>query len=94
MVTDTSTFPQYHYEKGNIYLYALAFDQDSGDEFDELEIIGEADLLLAQGYYHSQVHIGNSHLTYSLANRAYRLYITEVDSGLFVVDFTYTVGQR
>lgn len=94
MVTDVSTFPEYKFEKGNIFLYSLAFDQDSGEELDELEIINEDDLLLAQGYYRSSVYIGNSHLTYSSANRAYRLYVTEVDSGLFVVDFTYTVGQR
>ena len=36
MLTDTSTYPEFKFEKGKVFLFALAFDHYSGEEFDEL----------------------------------------------------------
>ncbi len=62
---------------------------DQGEFLDELEVIDENDLLMAQGYTKTEAYIGNAHLIYSNANNCYRLYVTEIDNGLFVVDFTH-----
>lgn len=61
---------------------------------EELEVIDENDLTNAFGYDKDKAYIGNSHLVYSSVNRCYRLYITEVNNGLFVVDFTHEPGRR
>jgi len=49
---------------------------------------------MAHGYKKDTVYIANAHLVFSNINNCYRLYITEVDNGLFVVDFTYQIGRR
>ena len=62
---------------------------------DELEVIDSNDLVMAQGYKKQTAYIANAHLVFSPANNgSYRLYITEVDGGLFVVDFTHQIGRR
>lgn len=94
MLTDTSQYPEYKFEKGQVFLYALAFDKYSGEELEELEVIDENDFMGAHGYDKDEAYIGNSHLAFDPTNDVYRLYLTEVDSGLFVVDFTYKVGRR
>lgn len=60
---------------------------------DELEIIDEDDLVGATGYKGESVYIGNAHLVYSSAEQSYRLYMTEVTGGLFVLDFTHAMGR-
>ncbi len=49
---------------------------------------------MAHGYRNRRVFIGNSHLVFSAINNVYRLYVTEVDNGLFVVDFTHQLFRR
>lgn len=93
MLTDTSQYPEYRFDKGRIYLYALTFDRWSGEELEELEIIDENDLVGANGYKNDTVVIGNSHMVWDSVNEIYRLYITEVGSGLFVVDFKFEFGR-
>ncbi len=57
---------------------------------DELEVIDTNDLVMAQGYKKDKAYIANAHLVFNPAgNGTYRLYVTEVDSGLFVIDFTH-----
>ncbi len=60
----------------------------------ELEVIDTNDLSMAHGYDKLEVYIGNAHLVFSNINDCYRLYVTEVDGGLFVVDFQHHVGRR
>lgn len=62
---------------------------------DELEVIDSNDLAMAHGYNKEKAYIANAHLVFNPAgNGTYRLYVTEVDSGLFVVDFTHQIGRR
>lgn len=61
---------------------------------DQLEVIDENDLSMAHGYKNRRVFIGNSHLVFSAINNVYRLYATELDNGLFVVDFTHQLFRR
>ena len=49
---------------------------------------------MAHGYDKDEVYIANSHLSYAPFTQVYRLYLTEVDNGLFVVDFKYELGRR
>lgn len=49
---------------------------------------------MAHGYTKRSVYIGNSHLVFSSINDVYRLYVTEVDNGLFVVDFSHHIFRR
>lgn len=94
MIADISTYPEFKFEKGAIYLYELGLDYNSADEMDELEVIDENDLANAHGYNKDQVYVANAHLVFTAVNNCYRLYITEVDGGLFVVDFTHDLGRR
>ena len=50
MLTDTSEYPEYHFQKGGVYLYYLGFDKFSGEEMEELELIDEDDLVQSHGY--------------------------------------------
>jgi hypothetical protein len=61
---------------------------------DELEVIDDNDLIMAHGFDKDTAYIANSHLVYVAAQRCYRLYVTEVDNGLFVIDFTHELGRR
>jgi hypothetical protein len=87
-------WPEYRSFKGSVYLFSLELDYASGHEMESLEIIDENDLFMAQGFPKNKVEIGGSHLVYSAANNCYRLYVTEIDVGLFVLDFTHGVGRR
>ena len=60
---------------------------------EELELIDEDDLVQSHGYDKESAYISNSHLLYDPINEVYRLYLTEVNNGLFVVDFTYKPGR-
>lgn len=44
--------------------------------------------MAALGWDKEDAIIGNAYLTFSSLTNAFRLYITEIDNGFFVVDFT------
>jgi hypothetical protein len=44
--------------------------------------------MAAHGWTNDQAYIGNAHLVFSSNTNAYRLYVTEIDNGFFVLDFT------
>ncbi len=54
---------------------------------DELEVINSDDFLAAHGWDNDKAYLGNADLIYSSNTEAWRLYVTEVTSGFFVVDF-------
>lgn len=57
-------------------------------------MIDENDLVNAAGYTKNYVYIGNSYLVYSSADQSYRLYVTNIEGGLFIVDFTHQLGRK
>jgi hypothetical protein len=57
-------------------------------------MIDESDLMMASGYTKNKVEIGGSHLVFAVSNDCYRLYVTDIDEGLFIMDFTHEIGRR
>ena len=55
---------------------------------DQLEIIDSNDFLGVHGWDNDKAYLGNADLVYSSNTRSWRLYVTEVTGGFFVVDFT------
>lgn len=55
---------------------------------DELDVIDSNDFMGCAGWTDDNAYLGNAHMIYSSNTEAYRLYITEINHGLFVVDFT------
>lgn len=92
-VVDTSVYPEYRINKGRVFLYALEMDAENGEIMDELEVIDEGDLVGHGGFKGEEVFIANSHIVYDYEKDTYRLYITEVSGGLFVVDFKHKLGR-
>lgn len=94
MVVDSSVYPEYKFESGAVFLYDIFLDNISGEEMNELEVIDANDLAMAHGYDKEEVYIGNAHLVFTSINDCYRLYVTEVDGGLFVIDFQHHIARR
>lgn len=59
----------------------------------ELDYIDSNDFQDAHGWDFDSAYIGNAHLVYDELDNAYRLYLTEVGHGLFVMDFKHTPGS-
>ena len=55
---------------------------------DELDVIDSNDFMGCPGWTEDNAYLGNAHLLYWGSFDTYRLYITEISHGLFVVDFT------
>jgi hypothetical protein len=53
-----------------------------------LDEIDNDDLLAAHGWDNEEATIGNAYMTFSTFTDTFRLYITEIDHGFFVMDFT------
>jgi hypothetical protein len=50
-------------------------------------VIDSNDFYGCPGWTEEDAYLGNAHLVFSSDTNAYRLYITEANHGLFVVDF-------
>lgn len=88
MVVNQNPYPDYRLLKGSVFLYRASVDPDTLEEFEFLDEIDEDDLKTAHGWTQDQVYIGNAYLTHSTLTDTFRLYITEISNGLFIVDFT------
>lgn len=51
-------------------------------------------MFAAHGWDQEDAILGNSHLVYDSDDDAYRLYVTEVNHGLFVIEFNHTFGHN
>lgn len=54
---------------------------------DEIDVIDSNDFVGIAGWNSDEAYLGNAHLLRSGVTDAYRLYITEIKNGLFVLDF-------
>lgn len=81
--------------EGAIIIYTYNADINEPEFFDELEVIDSNDLIGAEGWdtKKTKVYIANSHIAFTNETGLYRLFITEVDNGLFVVDFKWLPGR-
>lgn len=94
VVTDVDMYPQFRLRTGGVYLYALNLDPISSNEMDEIDFIDSNDFQGTHGWDEDDVYIGNSHLMYDNYDNTYRLYVTELTHGLFVIDFQFKFGAR
>jgi hypothetical protein len=61
---------------------------------DEIDYIDSNDFQAAHGWDQESAYIGNAHLMFDSFDDVYRLYVTELYNGLFVLDFKYRLGAR
>ena len=88
MVVDQNAYPEFRLMPGSVFLYQASVDPDTLEEFEILDEIDNNDFMAAHGWDKEDAIIGNAHMTFSSLTNAFRLYITEIDNGFFVVDFT------
>lgn len=88
MVVNQNPYPDYKLLKGSVFLYRVSVNPDTLDEFDFFDEIDGDDLKAAHGWTGDDVYIGNAHMTHSALTDTFRLYITEINNGFFIVDFT------
>lgn len=88
MVVNQNAYPELKIMSGSVFLYRASVDPDTLEEFDFLDEIDNDDLQAAHGWNGDEANIANAYLTFSSLTNAFRLYITELNNGFFVVDFT------
>ena len=88
MVVDQNAYPEFKLMTGSVFLYSVSVDPDTLEEFELLDEIDNDDLQAAHGWDQDTAYIGNAYMTFSSLTNAFRLYITELNNGFFVVDFT------
>ena len=88
MVVDQNPYPDLKLMKGSVFLYRVSVNPDTQDQFDLLDEIDNDDLKAAHGWNGDQAYIGNAYLTHSVLTDTFRMYITEINNGFFIVDFT------
>jgi hypothetical protein len=77
MLADTPANPEYMMNGfGEIYLYKVSPNAESGEEMIELEVIDSNDFMGCAGWNQEDAYLGNAHMLYSGNTDAYRLYIT------------------
>ena len=62
--------------------------------FDQLEFIDSTDLAAANDWPGGPCYLANAHFAFTNETETYRLVITELRNGLFVVDFKYVKNRR
>ena len=94
IIVDVEENPSRLSREGGVVIYSLNHDYDDPQIFNELEFIDTTDLMSAPGWTGQSVYISNAHLVYTNLTGIYRLVITELQNGLFFVDFKWTKGRR
>jgi hypothetical protein len=80
--------------EGGVIIYAMNHDPFEPEIFDELEIINTDDLAAANDWIGGSVFIGNAHFAFTNDSQTYRLVITELRNGFFVLDFKWVKGRK
>jgi|JI61114C2RNA_FD_contig_51_3816721_length_1184_multi_1_in_0_out_0_2 hypothetical protein len=93
ILVDVSSQPASRIRGGGVFVYAMSLDSVSDQRFVELDYIDTNDLINAHSWPANQdVFVGNAHLIYSSEVQRYRLFITDVRNGLFIVSFNWQKG--
>jgi hypothetical protein len=93
MLVDVNINLEARLREGTVYLYSLNLEGAANMHFLELEAIDTNDLAGAYNYPADDVFIGNAHIIYDSYMGRYKLFITEVRYGLFVVIFQWLKGS-
>jgi hypothetical protein len=94
MVVDVNERPWSFDREGGVIIYAMNHDPFEPEIFDEVEYINSDDLAAALHWPGGPCFIGNAHFSFTNLSNTYRLVITELRSGFFVVDFRWTRGRK
>lgn len=94
MVVDVDERPWSFDREGGILLYAMNHDPFEPEIFDEIEYINSDDLTVANDWPGGPCFIGNAHFAFTNISNTYRLVVSELRNGFFVVDFRWTRGRK
>ena len=94
VIVDVDERPFAFDREGGIIIYAMNHDPFEPEIFDELEFIDSTDLSAANDWPGGPVFIGNAHFAFTNKTDTYRLIITELRHGLFVLDFKWTKNRK
>lgn len=79
MLVDTSRNPFAKTKPGGVILYALNFDLDEDEAFEQIEYIDYTDFTKSD----KASYVVNADLSYHASTQTYRLYITELTKGIY-----------
>lgn len=85
MLVDSSRNPFAKTRAGGVILYALNFDLDEDEAFEQIEYIDYTDFTKSD----KPSYVVNADLSYHASTQTYRLYITELTSGIYEITFKY-----
>jgi hypothetical protein len=91
ILVDTSRNPFLKSRPGGIFLYAINFDLDENEAFEEIEFIDYSDFPTSSN---APQYIVNADLSYHPETNTYRLYITELTRGVYQMTLRYDRAAR
>jgi hypothetical protein len=94
IIVDVNEVPYSFDREGGVIIYAMNHDPYEPEIFDELEFIDSTDLSAANDWPGGPCFIANAHFAFTNLSSTYRLVITELRNGLFIVDFKWTKGRK
>lgn len=94
IVVDVDERPWSFDREGGIIIYAMNHDPFEPEIFDEIEYINTDDLTVANDWPGGPCFIGNAHFAFTNITDTYRLVISELRNGLFIVDFRWARGRK
>jgi hypothetical protein len=94
IIVDVDENPWRMDREGGVIIYAINHDPYEPELFDELEVIDTNDLNTATDWPGGPCFIGNAHFAWTNMTDLYRLVITELNSGFFVVDFKWVKNRK
>lgn len=91
----TDADEEFHYtqREGAVIVYRINHDGSDVEAFDELEVLDSNDFWDTAGWEHEKAYIGNSHIVWTNDTSLFRILVTEVRYGLFLVDFKWVNGR-
>ena len=91
----TDADAEFHWvqREGGVIVYRINHNGDEVEAFDELEVLDSNDFMDTKGWNEEKAYIGNSHVVWTNDTSLYRLLVTEVRYGLFLVDFKWANGR-
>lgn len=94
ILVDVDENPYSFNREGGIIIYAMNHDPYEYEIFDELEFINSDDLTAASDWPGGPCFLGNAHFAFTNETNLYRLVISELRNGLFIVDFRWVKGRK
>lgn len=94
IIVDVDERPWSFDREGGVIIYAMNHDPFEPEIFDEIEFIDTNDLIAANDWIGGPCFIGNAHFAFTNLSETYRLVITELRNGFFVVDFKWVKGRK